>query len=173
MVLCCYILYIDWLQPCQATPKNGVGWKSLQELHKRIEECVLWPEHDCWANDDRPCKGCLHSQFTFASLAYVERGRGNIGSDPRNLDEPLNTGPLRLACDPTGRFHMHRMKCLLTAFDVEADGVHHAVRSGDGSSNRAFIVDIGEYRLKRGSFGGARSPVRVPRGDPSRQTLTE
>jgi hypothetical protein len=38
----------------------------------------------------------------------------------------------------------------------------------DSSRNRVFVVDIGAYRLKRGFFGGTRSPPRMPRGDPSR-----
>lgn len=60
------------------------------------------------------------------------------------MDEPLNTRPLGLACEPFGRFHMHGTKCLSSAFDIEADGIHHAISSGDGSRNCVFVVDIGE-----------------------------
>jgi hypothetical protein len=61
----------------------------------------------------------------------------------------------------------------MSLFDIEADGVDNAISSGDGSHNCVFVVDIGAYRLKRGSFGGTRNPLRMPRGDPSRQVLTE
>ena len=66
---------------------------------------------------------------------------------------------------------MQGMKCLCTAFAIEANGIHHTISSSDGRSNRGFVVDIGVYRLKRGSFGGTRNPLRMPRGDPNRQAL--
>jgi hypothetical protein len=127
------IFYVGGLQPCQASPKHRVSWKSLQELHKGIEESVVLPEHDRGANDDRICKDCLRCQFTFASIAYVKRAGRGIGSDPRNMDEALNTRPVRLACEPFGRFHMHGVKCLSSTFDIEADSIHHAVSPRDGS----------------------------------------
>jgi hypothetical protein len=78
------------------------------------------------------------------------------------MDEALNTRPVCLACEPFGRFHMHGVKCLSSTFDVEADSIHHAVRPRDGSRYRAFVADIGEYRVERGPFGGAQGPVRMP-----------
>src|SRR5208337_4466973 len=95
-----------------------------------------------------------HSQFTFTPAADVERVRCGIGSDPRNMDEPLNACPLGVACEPLGRFHMQGMKCLCPAFKIEADGIHHAISSSDGCRNRGFVVDIGAYRLQRGPSGG-------------------
>jgi hypothetical protein len=78
------------------------------------------------------------------------------------MDEALNTRPVRLAREPLGRFHVHGAKCLSSTFGIEADSIHHAVSPRDGSRYRAFVVDIGEYRVERGPCGRARGPVRMP-----------
>jgi hypothetical protein len=78
------------------------------------------------------------------------------------MGEALNTCPVCLACEPFGRFHMHGVKCLSSTFDIEAHSIHHAVSPRDGSRYRAFVVDIGEYRVGRGPCEGARGPVRMP-----------
>ena len=105
-----------------------------------MSSCVVWPEHHGGANDDRICKGRLHGQFTFTPAA---RARCGIGSDPRNMDEPLNARPLGLACEPLGCFHIQGMKCLCSPFEIEANGIHHAISANDRCSNRGFVI---EYR---------------------------
>jgi hypothetical protein len=125
------------------------------------------------ANNDRICKCRSHSQFSFAPVANVKRARCGIGSDPRNMDDPLDARPLGLAREPSGRFHMQGMKCLCSAFDIKADGIYQAISSSDSGCNRVFAAHIGAYRLQRGSFGGTRNPHRMPRGDPNRKALTK
>jgi hypothetical protein len=78
------------------------------------------------------------------------------------MGEALDTRPVCLACDPFRRVHMHGMKCVCSAFDIEADSIHHAVSSCDGSRYRSFVVDVGEYRVERYPCGGVRGSVRMP-----------
>jgi hypothetical protein len=61
------------------------------------------------------------------------------------MDETLNSRPLGLVSEAFRCFYMYGMKCLSSAFDVEADGVHHAAGSADGRRKRAFVVDIGTH----------------------------
>jgi hypothetical protein len=60
------------------------------------------------------------------------------------------------------------LKCLCSAFDMEADGIHHATGSGDCRFARVFVCDIGTYRLKPEFFRA----LGMPRGDPGREALT-
>jgi hypothetical protein len=63
------------------------------------------------------------------------------------MDEPLNACPLGVASEPFGRFHMQGMKCLCSAFAIEANGIHYAISSGDGCCNGGFVVDVAAYPL--------------------------
>jgi hypothetical protein len=84
------------------------------------------------------------------------------------MDKPFNTRPLREARDALGCPHMQGLKCLRSAFDIEADGIHHAIGSGDCRFNRVVVFDIGTYRLKPESLRA----VGMPRRDPGREALT-
>jgi hypothetical protein len=53
--------------------------------------------------------------------------RAEIGTHPRNMDEPFDPGSLRLSCDPLGRLDVDGMKRLRSVLDVKADCVHRAV----------------------------------------------
>jgi hypothetical protein len=64
------------------------------------------------------------------------------------MDKPFNTRPLREARELLGRSHMQGLKCLRSAFDIEADGIYHAIGSGDRRLDRVFVFDIATYRLK-------------------------
>jgi hypothetical protein len=84
------------------------------------------------------------------------------------MDKPFNARSARVPRELLGCSHMQRMKCLCSAFDIETEGIHHAIGSGDGSFNRVFVLDIGSYRLKPGSFRA----LGMSRGDPGREALT-
>jgi hypothetical protein len=88
------------------------------------------------------------------------------------MDEPLNICPPGSPREPFGRFHMQGMKCLSSAFDIEADGIYHAISSRNGRRNRGFVVDIGAYPSRcGGSRGGTLNPLGC-REAISRQALT-
>ena len=61
----------------------------------------------------------------------------------------MDTGIARLFCDACGARHMHGLKCVLAMLDIEADGVHHAIRSGDRRHYGSLVVDIGDTGCKR------------------------
>lgn len=71
--------------------------------------------------------GVPNRQFAFAAHSDIERLRAGIGTDARNMDEPFNSGSLRLNCDPLGRLDMDGMKRLRSVLDVKANCVHRAV----------------------------------------------
>ena len=43
------------------------------------------------------------------------------------MNEPLNSGSLRLSCDPLGKLDVDGMKRLPSLFDVKAYRIHRAV----------------------------------------------
>src|SRR3546814_4677277 len=52
------------------------------------------------------------------------------------------------------------MEGLPAAFDVEADGVHHAAGSLDGGGDGALVVHVGRHLRQPGAIGRLRMPRR-------------
>src|SRR3546814_16822761 len=52
------------------------------------------------------------------------------------------------------------MEGLPAAFDVEADGVHHAAGSLDGGGDGALVVRVGRHLRQPGAIGRLRMPRR-------------
>ena len=48
-------------------------------------------------------KGLPNCQFAFAALSDIKRLRAGIGADPRNMDEPFDSGSLRPELPPVGQ----------------------------------------------------------------------
>jgi hypothetical protein len=121
------IFHIDWLQSHLAVAEHWIDWKPVEELEDGGEKRVIRPKHDRWADQNGIGKGHPNRQFAFATLSDIERVRAGIGSDPRNMDEPFDSGSLRLSCDPLGRLDVDGMKRLPSLLDVEADCIYYAV----------------------------------------------
>ena len=60
-----------------------------------------------------------------------------------NVNEPFDSGPVRLGRYPLGGLDMYGMKRLLSAFDVKADRVYNGVSAGKRIRDRPFVVNIG------------------------------
>jgi len=121
------IFHIDWLQSHLAVAEHWIDWELVEELEDGGEKRVIRPKHDRWADQNGIGKGHSNRQFAFAALSDIERVRAGIGTDPRNMDEPFDSGSLRLSCDPLGRLDVDGMKRLPSLLDVEADCIYYAV----------------------------------------------
>ena len=89
------------------------------------------PEHHCWTDNCGVLKGGPYRQFAFAPLADIERRRGSVRADPRNVYEPLYPSETCLSGDPLRRFDMDRMKCLLSVLDVKTNRIDDTVSTSD------------------------------------------
>jgi hypothetical protein len=89
-----------------------------------------------------------HRQFAFAALADVERRRGRVGANSRDLDEPLDSVSLRARRHAARRLHVHGVERAPAPLDVEADRVDYPVSAGECIRNGPLIVNVGRDRLK-------------------------
>ena len=121
------IFHVDWLQSHLAGAEHWIDREPVDELEDNGEKCIIQPKHDRRADDNGIGKGLPNRQFAFAALSDIERLRAEIGTHPRNMDEPFDPGSLRLSCDPLGRLDVDGMKRLRSVLDVKADCVHRAV----------------------------------------------
>ena len=69
----------------------------------------------------------LHAQGKLPS--DYKRG---IGTDSRNVSQPLDSGSERLSCYALGSLDVHGMKSLPSVLDVKTDCIYHAVSAGKG-----------------------------------------
>jgi hypothetical protein len=46
------------------------------------------------------------------------------------VNEPIDSGPVRLGCYPLSRLDVHGMKSLLTVLNVKANRIYNAVGAG-------------------------------------------
>ena len=63
------------------------------------------------------------------------------------MSQVLDLGNAGLSCHAFGARHMHGLECLLAMLDIEADGVDHAIRSGDGRRYGSLVVYVSANRL--------------------------
>ena len=59
------------------------------------------------------------------------------------MNEPFDSGPVRLSRYPLGGLDMYGMKRLLSVFDVKADRVYDGVSAGKRIRDRPFVVNVG------------------------------
>jgi hypothetical protein len=73
--------------------------------------------------------------------------------------------------DALGGFHVDRLKCALSVFDVETDGVHDCPRTADSTRHRSIIIYVGNESVDAGNIAGKQrtAPIGMPRGDPNRE----
>ena len=53
------------------------------------------------------------------------------------MDQPLDSGPVRLSCYPLGRLDVNGMKSLLSVLDVKANRIYNAVGAGKRNRDRS------------------------------------
>jgi hypothetical protein len=121
------IFHLDWLQSHLAIAEHGIDWKPVEKREDGSEKRIIRPKHDRRADQNSVCKGRPDRQFALPPLSDIERLRAGIGTDPRYMDEPFDSGSLRLSCDPSGRLDVDGMKRFPPVLDVKADCVHRAV----------------------------------------------
>ena len=59
------------------------------------------------------------------------------------MNEPFDSGPVRLGRYPFSGLDMYGMKRLPSVFDVKADRIHNGVRAGKRIRDRPLVVNIG------------------------------
>ena len=59
------------------------------------------------------------------------------------MNEPFDSGPVRLGRYTFGGLDMYGMKRFLSVFDVKADRVYNGVSAGKRIRDRPFVVNIG------------------------------
>src|ERR1700730_2122169 len=80
------------------------------------------------------------------------------------MKQPLGPDPPRYARDPSGRFDVHRMECIASVLDVQANGVDHPIGARNGGLYGALVICVGGDLFD----AVALSPTRMPRGDAHR-----
>jgi len=110
-----------------AVAEHWIDWEPVEEFENGGEKRIIRPKHDRRADQNGIAKGLSNRQFAFAALSDIERLRVGIGTDTGNVDEPFNSGSLRLSRDPLGRLDVDGMERLPSLLDVKADCIHHAV----------------------------------------------
>jgi hypothetical protein len=124
------IFHVDWLQSHLAVAEHRIDWEPLEKPNDDGEERIVQPKHDRRPDHNGISKAYSNCQFAFAALSDIEGWRAGVGTYPRNMNEPFDSGSLRLSRDPLSRFDVDGMKRVPSALDVEADCVHRAVSVG-------------------------------------------
>ena len=116
-----YIFDISWLQSRSAADKPRIDWKPFEQLDESRQKSVVWPKHHGRTDNERIGERGPYCQFTLPTLANIKRLRAGIGTNPRNMNQPLNAGSLRLDCHPLSGLDMNGMKGLPPVFNVKTD----------------------------------------------------
>ena len=82
----------DRLQPRLPAPEQRIGRQLAHEIEHGGDEPAVGAEHHRRAHDHRAGERRLHRLLAFAALAHIERGRGGVGADAGDLDEPFDAG---------------------------------------------------------------------------------
>jgi hypothetical protein len=135
------IFHTDWLQSHLAVAEHWIDWEPAEELKDGSEKRVIRPKHDRWVDQNGIGKGDPNRQFALTALSDIKRLRAGIGTNPRNMNEPFDSGSLRLSRDPLGRRDVDGMKPLPSVLDVKADCIHRAV-----SLSKRFELNVHHER---------------------------
>ena len=55
----------------------------------------------------------------------------SVGTDPRDVDELLDSQLARFHSDALGAFDMHCMERLVAMFDIQTDRIYHTAHAAD------------------------------------------
>ncbi len=69
------------------------------------------------------------------TLSVEKPAEGAQPAPARDMDEPFDSGSLRLSGDPLGKLDVDGMKRLPSALDVKADCIHRAVSISERIGN--------------------------------------
>jgi hypothetical protein len=125
------ILHIGRLQSGQAAAEHRIDRKLAKELEDGSEKRVIRSEHHRRADEKRPDERSPDRHFAFAALSDVARWGGGIGADSRDVNEPIDSSTVCLSRYPLRRLDVNGMKNLLSALDVKANRIYHAVGPGE------------------------------------------
>ena len=100
----CNVFDIGRLQSGPAAAEHRIDRKPAKELEDGAEKRVVRSEHHSRADDHCIGEFSTDRPFTFAALSDVVGWRGGVGTDPRNVNKPFNSGPAGL-----GRYKLSRL----------------------------------------------------------------
>ena len=144
----CDIVGADRLQSRAAAAEHRVDRKPAKQADDCGQERVVGCEHHCRADQRGVGKCAAHRQLAFAALADIKRTRAGVGADARDVDEPLESGRVRLRCDPCGGRDVHGMERLPSMLDVKANRVHGRVGASQRIGDGALVVNVAFDRLR-------------------------
>lgn len=123
----CNIFDIGRLQSGPAAAEHRIDRKPTKELEDGAEKRVVRSEHHSRADDKRIGEFRTDRLFAFAALSDVAGRRGDIGTDPRNVNKPLDSRPVGQGCYPLRRLDVNGVKSVQSTLAIKADRVYNAV----------------------------------------------
>lgn len=144
----CNIFDIGRLQSGLAAAEHRIDRKPTKELEDGAKKRVVRSEHHSRADDKRIGEFRTDRLFAFAAHSDVVGWRAGIGTDPRNVNKPFDSGPAGLGCYKLSRLNVNGVKSLPSALAIKADRVHGAVGAGQRVRDGSLVVNVGRYGLK-------------------------
>ena len=159
----------DRLQPRLPAAEHRIGRQLAHEIEHGGDEAAVGAEHHRRAHDHRAGERRLHRLLAFGALAHIERGRGGVGADAGDLDQPFGAGLARGLRNGARGVDVDGVEGVAAVLDIEAHGVDHAPGVHQRRFDRDRVADIGADRLDlRIAVLG---PVRMAGGDAHRKAV--
>src|SRR3954449_5469156 len=117
----------------------------------------------------------MDSIFAVPPAADIRRWRRGIGSDTRNVHQPLRPRIARIFRDPLRSFDVHGMECLVVPLHVQAYGIYDSVGVSDCGIDGGILANVRPHRFQRRSRVGkdVLAALWMPRSDPHSELVIE
>ena len=103
---------------------------------KCVEEGIIQPEEDTWTEDCHSIKRFFDQNFPDASSSNIRGVRRGIGTQTRNMDQPLGSCLCCLSGNMQGSLSVDGVERLPTFLDIVTDGIDYGPRLFHRLGNR-------------------------------------
>jgi hypothetical protein len=142
------VFHIGRLQSGPAAAEHRIDWKPTKQLEDGAEKRVVWSEHR--SRTDETCIGEFRADrlFAFAAHSDVAGWRGGIGTDPRNLNKPIDSRPAGLGRQSPSRLDVDGVESLRSALAIKADRIDDSGDADQRFRDGSLVVNVGLEGLK-------------------------